>query len=87
MLFVGTPPATASLLTGRLPMMMALAALIGACCGVVGLYLSYYFSLASGASIVLVCTGVFLVVLLLAPRRIRPWLQSLRRSGYKGERP
>ncbi|HEY5596576.1 MAG TPA: metal ABC transporter permease [Candidatus Bipolaricaulota bacterium] len=81
-----TPAATASLLTRRLPAMMALAALIGGSCGAVGLYLSYYFSLASGASIVLVCTGVFLLVLLFAPRRIRPWLQSLRRSGYKGER-
>lgn len=82
-----TPAATASLLTRRLPAMMALAALIGASCGVLGLYLSYYFSLASGASIVLVCTGVFLMVLLLAPRRVRPWLQRLRRNGYKGGRP
>lgn len=82
-----TPAATASLLTRRLPAMMTIAALIGASCSVVGLYLSYYFGVASGASIVLVCTGVFLVTLLLAPRRVKPWLQRLRHAGHKGGRP
>lgn len=64
-----TPAATASLLTRRLPVMMALSALIGALSGVVGLYLSYHLSLASGAAIVLVCTGVFLLTFLFAPRQ------------------
>jgi ABC-type Mn2+/Zn2+ transport system permease subunit len=53
--------------------MMALGALIGALSGVVGLYLSYYVGMASGAAIVLVCTGFFLLVLLLAPGRGRLW--------------
>ena len=44
-----TPAAAASLLTRRLPVMMAVAALIGAVSGVIGLYLSYYVSVASGA--------------------------------------
>lgn len=57
-----TPAATAYLLTHRLPTMMALAAIIAAFSGVAGLYLSYYFSLASGAAIVLTCTAVFIVV-------------------------
>ena len=52
-----TPAATAYLLTRRLPTMMALAAAIAALSGVVGLYLSYYFSLASGAAIVLIPVG------------------------------
>lgn len=64
-----TPAATAYLLTRRLPMMMVLAALIGALSGVVGLYLSYYASVASGAAIVLVCTVAFLLALLFAPGR------------------
>jgi manganese/iron transport system permease protein len=64
-----TPAATAYLLTRRLPVMMALAALIGAVSGIVGLYLSYYANIASGAAIVLVATGVFLVVFLLTPKR------------------
>jgi len=57
-----TPAATAYLLTRRLPMMMALAAVFAACSGVAGLYLSYYLNLASGAAIVLTCTMLFLVV-------------------------
>jgi len=54
-----TPAATAYLLTKRLPVMMGLAALIAALSGVVGIYLSYYLSIASGAAIVLVCTMIF----------------------------
>lgn len=57
-----TPAATAFLLTRRLPVMMTLAAFIGSGSGVLGLYLSYYLNLASGAAIVLTCTGVFLLV-------------------------
>ncbi len=67
-----TPPATAYLLTSRLPAMMALSALIGALAGVLGLYLSYYVGMASGAAIVLVCTGFFLLALLFAPRHKSP---------------
>jgi manganese/iron transport system permease protein len=54
-----TPPATASLLTRRLAPMIALAAGMAAVCGVLGLYLSYYLGIASGAAIVLTCTAVF----------------------------
>lgn len=68
-----TPAATALLLTRRLPTMMALAALVGALSGIVGLYLSYYLSVASGAAIVLVCTTVFLLVFLFAPHRGWVW--------------
>lgn len=57
-----TPAATAYLLTQRLPVMMALAALIASLSGVVGLYLSYYLSIASGAAIVLTATVFFLLV-------------------------
>jgi ABC-type Mn2+/Zn2+ transport system permease subunit len=54
-----TPAATAYLLTKRLPVMMALAATIAAISGVVGLYFSYYLSIASGSAIVLTCTAIF----------------------------
>ena len=57
-----TPAAAAYLLTRRLPVMMALAALIASFSGVVGLYLSYYLSIASGAAIVLTCTAIFALV-------------------------
>ena len=44
-------PRDRRLLTRRLPVMMVVAALIGAGSGVIGLYLSYYVSVASGAAI------------------------------------
>lgn len=57
-----TPAATASLLTHRLPVMMSLAAVFGALSGAIGLYLSYYINIASGAAIVLTCTAFFALV-------------------------
>lgn len=57
-----TPAATAYLLTKNLRRMMLLAAAIAASSGVVGLYLSFYLNVASGAAIVLACTVVFIAV-------------------------
>jgi ABC-type Mn2+/Zn2+ transport system permease subunit len=54
-----TPAATAYLLTHRLPLMMVLGAAIAALSGVIGLYLSFYLGIASGAAIVLTCTAFF----------------------------
>jgi manganese/iron transport system permease protein len=56
-----TPAATAYLLTRRLVSMMGLAAVFAALSGVVGLYLSYYLSIASGAAIVLTATSFFAI--------------------------
>jgi manganese/iron transport system permease protein len=56
-----TPAATAYLLTNRLPTMMALSALFATISGIVGLYLSFYLSIASGAAIVLTATLLFLL--------------------------
>jgi ABC-type Mn2+/Zn2+ transport system permease subunit len=64
-----TPAATASLLTRRLPVMMALAATIGAASGVIGLYLSFYVNIASGPAIVLVCTAAFLLAFFFSPQQ------------------
>ena len=66
-----TPSAAAYLLTRRLPSMMAVAAGIGALSAVVGLYASYYLNIASGPSIVLAETAVFLIVFLFRGRRKR----------------
>lgn len=68
-----TPAASAYLLTRRLPAMMALGATLGALGAVVGLYLSYYWNLASGPAIVLTETVVFFLVLLFGPRRGLLW--------------
>jgi len=56
-----TPAATAYLLTHRLSKMMSLAALFASLSGIIGLYLSYYLSIASGAAIVLTATVFFMV--------------------------
>ncbi|HVF25375.1 MAG TPA: metal ABC transporter permease [Anaerolineales bacterium] len=58
-----TPAATAYLLTHRLSTMMILAAVFASLSGVIGLYLSYYLSIASGAAIVLTATVFFIIVL------------------------
>jgi len=63
-----TPAATARLLTDRLRWMVALSSAIGALSGVAGLYLSYHWNIASGASVVLVATAAFLLVYLFSPK-------------------
>jgi len=57
-----TPAATAYLLSRRLPVMMFMASVIASISGVIGLYLSYYVNIASGAAIVLSATVIFLLV-------------------------
>jgi manganese/iron transport system permease protein len=64
-----TPAATAYLLTHRLPKMMLLSAIFASLSGVIGLYLSYYLSIASGAAIVLTATLFFIIAF--AWRRVR----------------
>jgi ABC-type Mn2+/Zn2+ transport system permease subunit len=66
-----TPPATAYLITKRLPEMMGLSALIGAVSAIVGLYVSYYANIISGSAIVLTATGFFLITYLFSPRKGR----------------
>jgi manganese/iron transport system permease protein len=63
-----TPAATAQLLTQRFRNLVAAAVLIGAASPVIGLYVSYWANTASGATIVLVETGFFLLALLIGPR-------------------
>ncbi|WP_439886834.1 metal ABC transporter permease [Pseudomonas sp. MBLB4123] len=76
-----TPAATAYLLTNRLSLMIAWAAglgLVSACCG---LYLSFTYNLASGATIVMIATVLFFVALLLSPSQGLVWraLRARRR--------
>jgi ABC-type Mn2+/Zn2+ transport system permease subunit len=62
-----TPGAAAYLLTRRLSSMMIIAGFIGALSSAVGLYLSFYLSVASGAAVVLTATVIFLLAYLFAP--------------------
>ncbi|HLF98897.1 MAG TPA: zinc ABC transporter permease AztB [Acidimicrobiia bacterium] len=57
------PPATASLIVRRVPVMMATSAAVGAASVVVGLLVSYHEGTAAGASIALVAVVIFFVVL------------------------
>jgi ABC-type Mn2+/Zn2+ transport system permease subunit len=68
-----TPPAAAYLLTRRLPAMMCVSAGIGVVSAVGGLYASYYLNVATGAAMVLVATGIFVLVFLFAPGRGVMW--------------
>jgi ABC-type Mn2+/Zn2+ transport system permease subunit len=63
-----TPAATAQLLTVRFGRMMALAVLVGVASAVIGLYISLWADAASGATIVLVETALFLAAMTLGPR-------------------
>ena len=74
-----TPAAAASLLTRRLPTMMAVSALIGGASGIIGIYASFYLNIASGPAVVLVATTLFLLVFLLAPERGLLWSSGLAR--------
>lgn len=69
-----TPAAAASLVTNRLPRMMVIAVAIAVVSSLTGLYASYYLSVASGAAIVLACTGFFGLA----------WLwRASRATGYR----
>jgi manganese/iron transport system permease protein/iron/zinc/copper transport system permease protein len=58
-----TPAVIARLLTDSFGGMLWRAALIGALCGLVGVYASYYLDVSSGATIVLVAAGLFVLTL------------------------
>jgi manganese/iron transport system permease protein len=81
-----TPAATAYLLTRRLWHMMIVGAIIGAVSAIAGLYLSFYVNVASGAAVVLVSTGFFIVAFLLAPNRGVLWtrLRETRNRAAAG---
>ncbi|NIM93445.1 MAG: iron chelate uptake ABC transporter family permease subunit [Anaerolineales bacterium] len=68
-----TPAAAAYLISRRLPTMMALSAAFGCASAIFGLYLSYYFNIASGPAIVLVETAIFILIFVFGPRRGVLW--------------
>jgi len=82
-----TPAATAQLLVVRFGKMMALAVVIAALSAVVGLYLSFYLNLASGASIVLIETLMFGVAFLLSPRSGLLGRRSRERASRAAQPP
>lgn len=78
------PASISRLLSDRFGYMMVISGTVGAAIAFVGIYLSYYFDIASGASVVLLSTLVFGVVL--------SWTRFQRRkkryiSPFHPERP
>lgn len=64
-----TPAATAYLLTDRLVVMIYLSATIGVVAAITGLYFSFTYNLASGATIVLATTVLFFLAFLFSPKQ------------------
>ena len=73
------PPVSARMMTDSFPRMLVLSASIGAVCGFLGIYLSYFVDVSSGATIVLVEAGVFGVVM--AGSNLRSRILTLRRRA------
>ena len=74
------PPATAYLLTDRLPRMIAYAALLGAGAGLCGVYASVVLRIGVGPSIVCIAFAWLCAAFLLAPRHglLGRWLRQRR---------
>ncbi|HLO50722.1 MAG TPA: metal ABC transporter permease [Kamptonema sp.] len=82
------PSITAYLLVKELHQMMAIGAVVGVIGSVAGMYISYYLNVPSGAAIVLVVTGLFLLALLFSPSQgilTRPEMTN-RRAIAEGRR-
>lgn len=75
-----TPAAAASLLTKRIIPMMVVAAAIGLFSAVTGLYISYYLAAPPGATVVVVATSIFAVMLV--GTKLRTWL--IQRRARRG---
>ncbi|MFP3902267.1 MAG: metal ABC transporter permease, partial [Acidimicrobiia bacterium] len=56
------PPTVARLLSDSFARVLGLSTLIGAACGLVGMVVSYHLDVSSGATIVLVAAGLFVLV-------------------------
>ena len=69
------PAVVARMLTESFGRMLLISTIVGAVCGLIGMYLSYYAGVPSGTMIVLVGAVVFLVVLAITGAR------GLRRSA------
>jgi len=68
-----TPASTAYLLTNRLWVMLYLSAGIGILSSIIGLYFSYTYNLASGATIVLAATFLFILAFIFSPKQGLLW--------------
>lgn len=66
-----TPAAAASLLVKTLPRLMLMSSLFAIVSGILGLYVSYYFEVSSGAAIVINCFIFFVIAWVVSSGRAR----------------
>jgi ABC-type Mn2+/Zn2+ transport system permease subunit len=71
------PAVVARMLTDSFARMLVLSVVIGALSGFVGMYLSWYLNISSGASIVLVSSALFVLVYAISGARARRRLPSV----------
>jgi manganese/iron transport system permease protein len=62
-----TPASTARLLVDRFVPMIVVGSCIGAAVGIVGYYISFHLGTASGGTIVLVATALFVIAFVASP--------------------
>ncbi len=67
--FLIAPPSTASMIVGRVPLMMVVAVGIGSVSAVIGLLISYHHATATGATMALVTVIVFVAALVVRSAR------------------
>lgn len=77
---VVTPAVVARLTTDSFAKLLALAVVVGAVCGGVGMYVSYYWDIASGATITLVAMALFGVLYGVSALR---GIRACRRAGMR----
>lgn len=77
-----TPAATAFLLTNKLSRMIVVSVLIGVVSSILGLFFSYSYNLASGATIVLVSSIFFILAFIFSPKQA---LLIKKKGGKRNE--
>lgn len=75
------PPVIARLLTDSFARMLVISTITGTLCGAVGMYVSFYFDVASGSTIVLVAGAIFVAVFASTALLARRRLQALEATG------
>jgi len=76
------PPVVAQLLTNSFNKMLILSVVIGALCGLAGLYVSFYIDVSSGASVVLISAVLFVVVLTITSLKQRILSSKMRTPSH-----
>jgi manganese/iron transport system permease protein len=84
---VVVPAIVARLVTDSFGKMLVLSTFVGAACGFAGMYMSFYFDVASGSTIVLVAAAVFVVVFAATAVTARRRLQRLDPESRAGVAP